>query len=116
MWRSPFLVLLVFTAYVAMTLAIAQPTAEVGYPPVNITGVDPNGASASVIVVLGDHLWKIAKTHLTELEGKSPANSEVTPYWRDVISTNRAGLRSGNPDLIYPGELVQLPAFVSGQQ
>jgi nucleoid-associated protein YgaU len=34
---------------------------------------------------------------------------EISPYWRVVIETNREGLRSGDPDLIYPGETVVLP-------
>jgi nucleoid-associated protein YgaU len=27
-----------------------------------------------------------------------------------VIEANRANLRSGNPDLIFPGEVITLPA------
>lgn len=57
----------------------------------------------SVVVVPGDHLWKISARHL---QGK---DKPVAPYWLDVIEVNKPGLRSGNPDLIYPGEIIELP-------
>jgi hypothetical protein len=34
---------------------------------------------------------------------------EVTRYWLRVVEANRPNLRSGDPDLIYPGEIVILP-------
>jgi nucleoid-associated protein YgaU len=37
------------------------------------------------------------------------ANSLISPYWRAVIRANRAALRSGDPDLIFPGEWISLP-------
>jgi hypothetical protein len=33
----------------------------------------------------------------------------VYRYWRDVINKNKGRLRSGDPDLIYPGEEIILP-------
>lgn len=116
MWRPPLLVLMIFATYFAMTLALAEPATEVGYPPVDFTGVRGPASPSSVVVVPGDHLWKIAKTHMTSTNGNPPADSDVTPYWRAVISYNEGGLRSGDPDLIYPGEVVQLPSVVTGQQ
>jgi nucleoid-associated protein YgaU len=41
--------------------------------------------------------------------GRKPEDTEITPYWRQVIEVNREGLLSGDPDLIYPGEMVTLP-------
>jgi hypothetical protein len=35
---------------------------------------------------------------------------EVHGYWTRVLDANRGALRSGNPDLIFPGESVVLPA------
>jgi len=63
-----------------------------------------------VVVEKGDHLWKISAQHLAESMGRPPESSEVSPYWKDVIEMNMHGLRSGDPDLIYPGEIVTLPS------
>lgn len=65
-----------------------------------------HGASPQQVTVEpGDHLWKISKRHLIEVEPNSP----IGPYWLEVIDANLANLRSGNPDLIFPGEIVTLP-------
>lgn len=67
----------------------------------------------SVVVTNGDHLWKISAAHLeAELERKV-ASTEISPYWRNVIAANIRTLRSGDPDLIYPGEVVLLPERVN---
>ncbi len=60
----------------------------------------------------GDNLWTIARDHLAEVTGRDAgalAEHDVAAYWLEVVATNRATLRSGDPDLIYPGELVRLP-------
>lgn len=75
--------------------------------PVAIAGGD---ADHTVIVAKGDHLWKISGHHLHRVLGRQASNVEISPYWRRVIETNRTKLRSGDPDLIYPGEVVTLPA------
>lgn len=58
-----------------------------------------------VVVVPGDHLWKISERHV---EATMPGR-RIAPYWLEVIETNRPRLRSGDPDLIYPGEVILLP-------
>lgn len=65
----------------------------------------------AVTVVEGDHLWKIASDHLEHRFGASSKPETVARYWRAVIELNRDGLRSGDPDLIYPGEVIRLPDF-----
>ena len=75
-----------------------------------------NGSSRQVAVVRGDHLWKISERHLDQALRRKARNSEIAPFWRDVIETNLPNLRSGDPDLIYPGELIELPEFVSSGQ
>ncbi len=55
-----------------------------------------------VVVAPGDNLWRIADRRL---DGDGP----VAPYWRRVVEENRDRIRSGNPDLIYPGEVIRLP-------
>ena len=34
---------------------------------------------------------------------------DVAPYWLRVVELNRHRLRSGNANLVYPGEVVELP-------
>ena len=63
-------------------------------------------------VVRGDNLWMIARDHLSSLRSGgsgAPTNREVAEYWRKVIDANRDRLRSGDPNLIYPGEEIILP-------
>ncbi len=57
----------------------------------------------------GDNLWSIAEnTLLVRLEHK-PTSSEVGIYWRQLILASRDSIASGNPNLIYPGEILALP-------
>jgi nucleoid-associated protein YgaU len=54
----------------------------------------------------------IAREHLSQQRGGgsgAPTNREVAEYWHRVIEANRDRLRSGDPDLIYPGEEIILP-------
>lgn len=55
----------------------------------------------------GDNLWHIAEHRVGEAGGID----EVTVYWRRLIADNRDTLRSGDPNLIFPGEIVTLPAL-----
>jgi hypothetical protein len=60
----------------------------------------------------GDNLWTIARDHLRGARSGGsgePTNREVAEYWAKVVQKNRHGLRSGDPDLIYPDERIDLP-------
>lgn len=62
-------------------------------------------------VAPGDNLWKIAARHLEAVTGRSGLSSgEIASHWRRVIAANQDRLRSGNPDLIFPGEQLILPS------
>ena len=64
------------------------------------------------VVVPGDNLWRIATEELVRVSGVArPSDAAIVPYWRAVVEQNRATLRSGDPSLIYPGEIVTLPAL-----
>ncbi len=63
------------------------------------------------VVAAGDNLWTIAADHLGRAMDHHPDETETARYWRLVIETNRPTLRSGDPNLIYPGEVIQLPAL-----
>lgn len=91
-------------------LGVGSAGADPGPQPVRIPPAMATRASSNTVVVArGDHLWKISERHLDLVLGRRPQNSEISPYWRRVIEANRPGLRSGDPDLIYPGEIVTLP-------
>jgi len=49
----------------------------------------------------GDNLWRIAAT--------AAGHEDIADYWRRLITANAGLLRSGDPDLIYPGEQIVLP-------
>jgi nucleoid-associated protein YgaU len=61
-------------------------------------------ASRRYTVRPGDNLWSIARATLG-----GAADAEVAPYWDALIAANRSRLRSGDPNLIYPGEVLGLP-------
>ncbi|MEX0864520.1 MAG: hypothetical protein WD269_06550 [Acidimicrobiia bacterium] len=87
----------------------AEETATIRLP-VTIESESRLANRATIVEVeRGDHLWKISERRLDDVLGREPADTEITPYWRQVIEVNRAGLRSGNPDLIFPGEVITLP-------
>jgi hypothetical protein len=79
-------------------------------PPVRaVDAPPPETPRPSHVVVHGDNLWLIAAQQLRAARGRAPTAAEIVPYWRAVIATNRAHLRSRDPNLIYPGEIVMLP-------
>ncbi|HET7846780.1 MAG TPA: hypothetical protein VFL72_04750 [Acidimicrobiia bacterium] len=85
-------------------VAMAQQTGP-DYLPI----VLETGGPATAVVEKGDHLWSISAAHLADRLTHAPSSAEITPYWREVIEVNRDRLRSGDPDLIFPGETVVLP-------
>ena len=86
-------------------VALAEPSDRQSHLPIVLAPTQ----STTVTVAGGDHLWKLSEARLFEVLGREPEDSEVSPYWRTVIEANRDRLRSGDPNLIYPGEEVVLP-------
>jgi len=69
-------------------------------------------APVTQVVQPGDNLWSIAAARLAAETGVPVAeldDGQVAGYWQRVIEANRAGLRSGDPDLLLPGEVLVLP-------
>jgi hypothetical protein len=65
------------------------------------------------VVLSGENLWLLARAEVIRAGGTDrPDDAEIAPYWRRVIEANRTTLRSGNPSLIFPGEVVTLPLTV----
>ena len=94
-------------ALMASGVGFATPAEQTRHP-VTMGNTEPSGGDAgSVTVVEGDHLWKISARRL----GEGASDEEISPYWRQVVVVNTPRLRSGDPDLIYPGEIVEVPAI-----
>jgi hypothetical protein len=76
------------------------------------TGPDlaPRDRPTEVVVRLGDDMWKLAKQRLSAVRGREVSDTELAPYWLKVVATNLATIKSGDPDLIFPGEILLLPA------
>jgi hypothetical protein len=86
------------------------PTAA-AVPPVALS---PPAVSVEVqmVVAPGDDLWALAAARLATTRGIAPgdvADAEIAPYWVAVCERNRGALASGDPNLIFPGEIVTLP-------
>ncbi|HUP68521.1 MAG TPA: hypothetical protein VM142_01775 [Acidimicrobiales bacterium] len=68
--------------------------------------------STAYVVRPGDNFWNIAQRQLaktTDRPSNAPSVKEVAGYWVQLVETNRHTIRSGNPNLIYPGEAIGLP-------
>lgn len=94
-----------------MTASVAS--ADTTADPVRLPITVDTTNQESVLVVVGDHLWKISSKHL---KTATVETTDVATYWRAVIDMNRDDLRSGNPDLIYPGEVISLPPVSSANR
>jgi hypothetical protein len=86
-------------------------------PPVTVVPVAPtplpSATGDEVVVAEGDNLWVLAARHLAASSGRASTDvpdAEVAPYWARVCDANRDRLASGDPDLVFPGERVVLPA------
>jgi hypothetical protein len=101
------------------TAPIVPPTAPPPVAPI-VPAVPPApaapppapAAGATHTVTGGEHLWSIATARVAGATGKPPVDlspADIAPYWLRVVELNRHRLRSGNPNLVYPGEVVELP-------
>jgi hypothetical protein len=72
---------------------------------------DPADPHAEHVVVAGESLWTIAHDVVTRELGRPPTDAEVARYWLDLVEVQRPLLADpDDPDLIFPGERVRLPA------
>jgi hypothetical protein len=54
-------------------------------------------------------MWSLAEQRLTQVLGRGVSDTEIAPYWLQVIGVNLSRIGSGDPDLIFPGEILLLP-------
>lgn len=75
------------------------------------SGQGPAAAGRTWQVVPGDHFWAVAERVLAEAWERSPTDDEVDPYWRALVQANAAVLADpANPDLLFPGQVIAVPA------
>jgi hypothetical protein len=67
---------------------------------------------ATHVLQPGEHLWSVADSHLRSVT-PAPSQSDIAAYWRTVVTATAPSLRSGDPDLVYPGESVTLPEITT---
>ncbi len=63
-------------------------------------------------IIGGENLWLIAANQLAAITDRTleqVPQTDIAAYWERVIDNNRTNLRSGNPDLVYPGEVITFP-------
>ena len=68
-----------------------------------------SAAPVTYTVQPGDNMWTITANHLTEVLGQRPSNAQISEVWRVIMDLNRDSIRSGDVDLIFPGETLTLP-------
>jgi hypothetical protein len=87
----------------------ATPAAIAATPPAAGISASP----VSVTVAPGDDLWRLAAARLAAATNRpraTVADAEIARYWVAVCEANRAVVRSGDVNLVYPGEVLVLPA------
>jgi nucleoid-associated protein YgaU len=58
----------------------------------------------------GECFWTIAESVLHRAWGRPPSEAEIVPYWQRLIAANRSALaHPGDPDLIFPGQVFDVP-------
>lgn len=66
-------------------------------------------AGRSYTVRAGDHLWKIAVAVVAADGDRAGDRSAIASYWAQLVRAATPRLQSGDPNLIYPGEELELP-------
>jgi hypothetical protein len=61
----------------------------------------------------GDHLWKIAVAVVSADGDGARDRNAVASYWAELVRVATPHLESGDPNLIYPGEELELPPLRS---
>lgn len=75
---------------------------------------EPRGSPGSYTVEAGDSFWSIAESMLEESRDGPVTDAEVAPYWQSLVDVNVDGLvEAGNPDLILPGQVLQVPSVTA---
>lgn len=72
----------------------------------------PAAAPARHVVQPGESLWSIATGVVRADLGPGATDAQISRYWAALIQANQAALAvSGDPDVIYAGTVLTLPAL-----
>lgn len=72
--------------------------------------VGDRGPPSTYEVEQGDNFWSIAEATLEDARGGPVSDAEIIPYWQQLIDANADDLvEPGNPDLILPGQMLDVP-------
>ena len=74
----------------------------------------PDEAPPTYTVRPGDNMWTITASYLAAELGEPASNARISEVWRITMDLNRDSIRSGNVDLIFPGEQLTLPPIAAG--
>lgn len=97
---------------------VPQGAARIGWTPTPAGAPTPAAVAPPTMVTTeparwtvapGDNLWTIAERHLGGFAASEAELPDVGDYWHRVVVANQDLIRSSDPDLIYPGEIVVLP-------
>jgi len=65
---------------------------------------------ATVVVQPGQSFWSIAESVLGQRLGRAPGAAELAGFWARLVAANYGRLVvAGDPNLIYPGQVLVLP-------
>jgi hypothetical protein len=78
-------------------------------PPVAATAPAPQAAPEDWLVSPGESFWEFAEQQLATHWSRPPTDAEIVPYWHTLIEANRSRLRTGDPNLIFPGQRFVVP-------
>lgn len=125
----PIIAVLVMASIMAVPARPRTASATVAPPVVRLTdaaeaeGDDPASGSATdtrqatvqldrartpYIVQSGDCLWRIAREALAARGVAEPSSIEIARFWPVIYDANRS-LIGDDPNLIYPGQSLQIP-------
>jgi nucleoid-associated protein YgaU len=95
------------TTTTAVPPTTAPPTTTTTAPPPPVVRPVPTPAGPDEVVVApGDSFWSLAEEAVAEGAAVGP----VDGYWRRLVALNAPRLVDpGNPDLLYPGQVLLLP-------
>jgi hypothetical protein len=109
----------------AVTVSATAPAPAFSTPATVVAGTPPNvvvpvvaasstasSEATTATVARDDNLWDLSAARLAAGTGRLRAeldNGEIARYWIRVCDANRGRVRSGDVDVIYPGEVIVLP-------
>ncbi len=91
------------TASVSAAVVVPAPMPGSAGPPATTT------AEVQHIVEPGEHLWGIAARELAGRADTAPTTGDVVAYWTRLCERNRDRLASGDPNVVFAGEVIVLP-------